>query len=359
MHEPDLGLLDDETRRAGLDTGQMLGLVADFPTQCERAYGLAESAALPGEIKASNILVAGMGGSAIGGDIVAAAFSAELAVPLTVCRVYRLPAHVSSDSLVICASYSGNTEETLSAFEDADRRGARIVCISSGGKLSELARARSHPVIAIPGGQPPRSATGYLLVPQIVLLQRVGLLSTQKTNLERAIQLLRAQGDRLGPGTPLESNESKQLAAKLYRRVPIIYGSTPWAGVVAYRWKTQINENAKVHAFAHSQSELSHNEILGWEGSRAQGIEAAVVNIRDRGESDKIKKRIEVTGRLIGDQASVTDVYGEGESALHKALTAAYVGDFASVYLGLLYGTDPTPIPGIDILKAELAKVSD
>lgn len=337
----------------------MLGLVAGFPEQCERARDLALSSPLPEAAGAKNAVIAGMGGSAIGGDILAAAFESDLRVPVQTCRAYKLPAYVSGDSLVICTSYSGNTEETLSIFADADARCAQIVCICSGGKLAELAAAKSHPVIDVPGGQPPRSATGYLLIPQIVVLERTGLLPSQTANLEHAVELLKEQRARLAGGVPSESNQAKRLAAKLFGRVPIVYGSSRWAGVVAYRWKTQINENAKVHAFAHAQSELSHNEILAWQGCDAQTIEAAVVNIRDRDESARVRKRVEVTNGLVtaNTKTTVADVWAEGETTLQKILTAAYVGDFTSVYLGLLQGTDPTPIAGIDVLKAELDKV--
>jgi glucose/mannose-6-phosphate isomerase len=354
-----VSILDDKGRCAELDRSDMLGLLARFPEQCEHGYALAESLDISSQTPPTSIVIAGMGGSGIGGDILSVAFRDDLAVPVDVCRGYRLPGYVSGGTLVICVSYSGNTEETLSAFADAHQRRAHIICVCSGGELARRAAEGSYAVITIPGGQPPRSATGYLLMPQIAVLERLGLITGQARNVRQTVELLKRQRGELGPDSPTGSNLAKEVASGLHGKVPIIYGSTPWGGIVAYRWKTQINENAKVHAFANAQSELSHNEILAWEGCSAQKIGAAVVNIRDPGESPKIGKRVEVTGRLIGDHAPVVDVFGEGETTLQRALTATYVGDFASVYLGLLYGTDPTPIPGIDILKTELGKVPD
>jgi glucose/mannose-6-phosphate isomerase len=352
----DPAVLDDQGRRSEIDKSDMLGLVADFPEQCERALEIAASSRIPDDIEPANVVIAGMGGSGIGGDIVARAFEDLLKTPVRTCRSYSVPAYVSTDSLVICTSYSGNTEETLSAFADADSKGARIVCISSGGKLSELARSKSHTLITVPGGQPPRSATGYLLIPQIVVFDRLGLIPGQKDHLQATIDLLKKQRSGLTPDLSIESNRAKQIAVDLFGRVPVIYGSSGWGGVAAYRWKTQINENAKVHAFANRQSELSHNEILGWEGCGGQGLLAAVVNIRDRDESAKLTKRTEVANRLVGSGATIVDVWAEAGTPLQKTLTSAYLGDFASVYLGLLYGTDLTPIAGIDILKAELER---
>jgi glucose/mannose-6-phosphate isomerase len=350
-------VLDDPGFVTRLDPKGMYALTEGFPNQCRTALSIALSADvrdLPG--RPSVALLTGMGGSAAGGDMVRALFDAFGSVPFIVNRDYTLPNYVGLHDLVFCASYSGNTEETLSAYTFAKKSGAHIVAVTGGGKLAEMARADGFSVIQIPGSQPPRTALGFMTIPVIACCEKFGLLPAQ--GMDGAFALLDAGHAKWGKDVPFDKNPAKQLAAELHGKVAVLYGLGSWQGVVANRWKGQINENAKNLAFPNVYPELDHNEILGWVGAGRQGVAQWVgVVLEDGSESPKMKARARVTEELVGDAAKFFHVKAEGDTLLQKLLSFAYFGDFLSLYLAALNEVDPMNMDAIEGLKAELARI--
>lgn len=356
MSQPFLSaLLDDRERLARIDPAGMIDLIEALPDHCREALHIAQHADVPAWSGIERVVVVGMGGSAIGGNLVRSLFEAECRVPVAVNSDYTLPGYVDARTLVIASSYSGNTEESLFGYEAAKKRGARILAISAGGELAARAQADGFPWIKIPGGMSPRAALGYSFVPLAVLFERLGLAAGVTPAVEEAVGILETQRERLKRDVPYERNPAKQLALAMAGRIPLIYGSGGWRGVVAYRWKCQVNENAKALCFWNTFPELNHNETVGWEHPELTK-ELYVVFLRDKDDHPRIQKRIAVTKEIMAPRiAGMTEVWAEGKSHLAKLLSLVYPGDFASYYLALLYGVDPTPIHVIDRLKRELA----
>jgi glucose/mannose-6-phosphate isomerase len=337
------------------DPKDMYGLTCAFPAQVSRALEISRQTPLTALASPPRaVVVAGLGGSAAGGDFVRGLFDQQATLPLFVCRDYDLPSWVGEDTVVFASSYSGNTEETLSAYHQAKERGAKVIVVTSGGKIAELAKAAGDPLIIIPGGQPPRTAMGFMLVPVIEACVQLGLLPTQKWDevldgLEKIVTDF---------GVETIANQAKDLARFMHGRPVVLYGLGSWQGSVAYRWKGQIGENAKAMAFSHSYPELCHNEILGWGHSDEQSPNGwALVTLRDGRESAKMEARARISARLISDHAENRDVFARGESLLERMLTLALIGDYVSLYLAALYEVDPETIDAINTLKAELADV--
>lgn len=353
---PDLTLLDRPSELHQNDPKGMYGLAVGFPAQLRQATEIARKATLPSESRGlSNVVVTGLGGSAAGGDFARALFESEGRVPLSVNRDYRLPRFAGADTLVFATSYSGNTEETLSAYDDARTRKCRIVVVTSGGELAQRAERDGVPAVRIPGGQPPRTAMGFMLVPLLVVAERFGVLETQ--NVLVAADAVESADAGWLDRVPANKNLAKQLAGVLHGAVGTLYGLESWAAVVANRWKGQINENAKQHVFANVFPELNHNEILAWEGARDQGVLRWVTLFLGSGaETPRSKLRAEVTERLIQGSTTVRWVPAAGSALLARMLTLASLGDFVSLYLAALRGVDPYTIRSIDEIKAELSR---
>lgn len=350
--------LDDRSYVTRNDPKEMLRLTSEFPGQCRRALAIAQAAQLKplGPIK--NALLTGLGGSAAGGDFTKALFDDEAPVPFVVNRDYHLPKWVSSDSLVFISSYSGNTEETISAYLDAIAVGARRIVLTSGGKLAEMAREHGDDLILIPAGQPPRTALGFMLVPLVAASARLGLLSTPDwdavfASLDEAVK-------KWGVECPFSQNEAKQLGEQLHGVVSVLYGLGGWQAIVANRWKGQINENAKNMTFANAFPELNHNEILGWVKANEQGVDQwLTIVLEDGSESAKMQARRDVTAQLIQSVSPMVQVQAFGASLLARMLTLVLMGDFVSLYLAALNDVDPENIDAINVLKAELGKIPD
>lgn len=328
-----------------------------FPDQCREALSIVSGTPLPAHLSSkNNIVVAGIGGSAAGGDFLKSLIEFEGSVPCFVARDYRMPAFVGSETLVFACSYSGNTEETLSSVRDALSRGASVIGITSGGELSKLCVENNLPVYQIPGGQPPRSALGYLLIPMVAACVQLGYLPEQKFN-SAIEELEKCRADwKIESNTAL--NQPKALSTMLFGRVPIIYGLGSWQGTVASRWKSQINENSKIMCFANTFPELNHNEIVGWTLADQQNVKHWITVILENGlESQKMKTRAQVTADLIKSKSELFHVAARGDCLLSQMLSLTYFGDFVSLYLAALYGTDPYEIVNIDILKKRLSEV--
>jgi glucose/mannose-6-phosphate isomerase len=346
-----------------IDRQDMLRAILGLPEQVDDAKRIALGVAFAGlsERRFSSLVVTGMGGSAIGGDLLRAGYEAELLLPVSVVRDYHLPGYVDRHALVFVASNSGNTEETLACYADARRRGASVAAFTTGGRLKEMAQADGVPLVVFPGGLQPRAALGYSFVPLIVAAARAGLIAeTLLDAIDEASAVLRAIRNECNAEVPAQSNPAKQLADSYRGKIPVIYGSQGERGVVAYRWKTQINENAKAYAVANVFPELNHNETVGWSGEHGQGEperNLVVTILRDDREPSHIAKRVDLTKQIISRQrVPIGEVWARGESTLARMLSLVYVGDFTSYYLAIAYGEDPTPVRAIDWLKAELAK---
>lgn len=350
-------VLDSVERMTRLDPGGMLKTVSDLPQQIRDAQNIARHVELPEDFSgARSIVAAGLGGSAIGGDVVRELVAGELKVPMFVVRDYDLPAFVDKDTLVFVSSYSGNTEETLSAYGIARERGARILCITSGGRLAELGARDGVPVVTIPPGLPPRTALGYMFVPMLVALARLGYVKEAGEGFDEAELILRDLALVLGPESPTSVNQAKRLALAMYGKIPLIYGASGITAAAALRWKTQINENSKTHAFWNAFPELNHNETVGWGARKDIAGALRVVLLRDKGDHPRVQRRMEITSTLMSNAAGIDEVYSLGRSKIARLLSLMYVGDFASIYLAFLYGVDPKPVKVIDYLKGELAK---
>jgi glucose/mannose-6-phosphate isomerase len=337
-----------------LDPKGMLHFTEEYPNQCRLALTLVDDIDFPTGTYTAAMLT-GLGGSAVGGDYVRAMFDAFGSIPFVVNRDYNLPSYVGPSTLVFATSYSGNTEETLSAYADAKKAGAQVICVTSGGKLKEQALADGYPVITVPGGQPPRTALGFMLIPVIAACVKMGLLPEQ--DFAKAFNLL----ESLCKEWTVEGSNpiAKELGSSLHGKLGIIYGLGGWQAIIANRWKGQINENAKNHIFVNAFPELNHNEILGWVKAGEQGISNYVgMILEDGSESSKMKKRAEVTEGLVKDLCSFTHVQAVGETLLEKLLSLTYLGDFVSLYLAVLNQVDPENIDSINILKTELSSVN-
>ncbi len=361
-----LSVLDDELKISTVDRSDMLGIVERFPELCDDALSICSPFAFPNEVTIGRerrvsyhtprqVIVTGMGGSAIGGDILKDWLEDRVPIPIQVNREYHLPAYADPRSLVIAVSYSGNTEETLSAYLEAVERGCMTLSLSSGGLLEDFSRRLGLPHIQLPGEYPPRSALPYLFLPLVTGLQKLGIAASFETEIDEAVRVVRKLRDEVRRTTRTDTNPAKQLAMALRGSLPMVCGHGPFKAI-ALRIKTQFNENSKTPARMESFSELNHNETVGWSGSTELTKLFGIVLIRSKDEPPEIKARIEVTRRLIFDKGAqkVLEISTRGEGRLAQMLSAMYIGDSASVYLGILNGSDPTPIQIIEELKRQL-----
>jgi glucose/mannose-6-phosphate isomerase len=302
------------------------------------------------------VLGLGMGGSAIGGELASGLLFGDLRVPMSVLRGYDLPAYVGPDTLVFVSSYSGNTEETLSAYAQARERGARIVCSTTGGQVGALAAEHGHDTVVIPGGLPPRAALPYSLAPMLVVLARLGMIEDPGAQIDDAVSVAMECAAAYGPSRPQGENPAKSIAQWFHGHVPVVYGTAPMTAVVANRWAGQLSENSKTIAHRNELPEMNHNEIVGWSGPCALAGEARAVFLRDREDHARVARRIEFTmGEVKTAGALAREVVSSGATRLGRMISLVSMGDFTSFYLAMLDGVDPTPVAPIDRLKKMLA----
>ncbi len=337
------------------DPGGMLDRIKQLPDQVRDAWRIARAAALPphyGDVR--NITVLGMGGSAIGGDLAAALLADELKVPMGVHRDYGVPGYVGRDSLVIASSYSGDTEETLSGFEQARKRGARVLCLTTGGRLAELGRAASYPVITFSYEARPRAAVGYSLGLVFGVLAKLGFVRDLSADIETALAELRKLEERVHEGA--RTNDAKRLAIALAGKIPFVYGAGA-LGVMARRVKGQWNENAKNWSAFDVMSELNHNAVVGFPNPPVAREALAVLLLRSDRDNPRHRVRFEVTKELL-DRVGIPHhtLQFPGSSLLSEVLQLVLFTDYVSFYVALLNGADPSPNTSIDYLKERLAK---
>jgi glucose/mannose-6-phosphate isomerase len=338
---------------AAIDTAGQLADILDLPDQLRDALWRVESANLDPQETSDGLVVAGMGGSAIGGALARAALGDRASRPIVLARGYALPAWTTPDTTVLCASYSGNTEETLGVYDAAGALGAPRIVSTTGGRLAEAAREDGVPVIPLPGGFQPRAAVAYSLV---VALE-VAALCGAGERMHAEVDVAAAHAEHLtaewGPDSGLETLP-KKLARGLLGTVPTVSGAGLTAPI-AYRWKCQINENAKTPCFASELPELDHNEISGWEGS-GEVARCSAVFLDDSDLHPRIRQRIELTrGIIAGTGATTYRIDSVGGTRTERLVSLVLLGDLVSLYLAVLRGVDPTPVDAIAQLKEALA----
>jgi glucose/mannose-6-phosphate isomerase len=343
--------LDDLATLARIDPHGARRALAEFPAQCRVARTLAAAPPLS-VARPRVVVVAGMGGSAASGDLLAACAGDAVDVPILVHRGYGLPALAGPDALVIASSYSGDTAEVLSAFDVAVARRVPVVAITAGGALAERAVGAGRPRVMLPGGLMPRMALGYLFLPAVALLGGSGVAVATPAEVDEALDAVEALGAELVPERPAAENEAKRLALAIGDRLPAVYGG-PATGTIAYRWKTDIEENAKTFALAGALPEMNHNEIEAWQTPGAKDMH--VILLRDAAEPPEIAQRFGVVRDLIAPSAGgVSEVRGRGAGRLARLLTLTYLGEWTSYYLAVLRDRDPWTVPLLDEIKRRM-----
>ncbi len=325
-------------------------LIERFPAQLVEAMEIGEKAVInPHDKEINKVYVAGLGGSGIGADFVAEFINDECKVPYTVGKGYGIPAYVDENTLAVCSSYSGNTEETLSAFNQMIDRGCKIVIISSGGKLIEEAIQRGYDYIKVPDNWPsPRACLGYSIVQQLYMLQKLGLIGNSFiTQLKSSIDLLKFDSEDI-------KKAAKSVADRIYDKLPVIY-TTDRMESVAVRLRQQINENAKMLCWHHVVPEMNHNELVGWTEAHP---EIAVIYLRNKDDFKRNQTRIEINQEIISKYCpTIIDIYSKGNSLIEKAFYLVNLGDWISWYLSEHKQVDAIEVNVINYLKSELAKV--
>ncbi len=339
-----------------LDTWSMLEATAGLAEQIEVAVEAAEAvdlSGLPDRSQIENVLVLGMGGSGVSGDLLTVTAGPFLPVPVVVVKGYEPPSYANENTLVFAMSFSGDTEETVDAVTTAAVAGAPVVAVTRGGEIGRLAESWQAPVVPVAEGIPaPRAGLGAMSVPPLVVLERLGLFPGAGEWIRRAVDQLKRRRDALlRPGS-----EAEMLARRLGRTIPLVYGGGGIGHVAAARWKTQINENAKAPAFANTVPELCHNEIAGWgqHGDLTRQV-FSLVQLRHEHEHPQVMKRFELVTRWTEEVMSgVHEVQAEGDGALAQLLDLISFGDFVSLHLAFQEGVDPGPVPVLDDIKAAL-----
>lgn len=356
-----------------LDQANMIELLEEFPLKMRDALRLGKEFTIPTDFSPAsasnsvpapgsaqsfkNIVVLGMGGSAIGGDLLSDYLADELSIPIVVIRGYDIPEFVDENSLVFAVSYSGNTEETLSALKRCLEAKARVIALTSGGKFAALARENNFPVIKVPAGIQPRAAISYLFFPILKVLERMGIAKKRHEETEETLNILQELSKEYGAKSPFEDNLAKKVALSLYQHLPLIYGSEGLLEAVAMRWKTQINENSKWPCFWNVFPELDHNEIVGYEIENSINLQVKIVYLQDKEGLLRVEQRREITRKIIEDKVAefiICPTRGKGKMA--RMFSLIFLGDLTSYYLAILNQVDPSPVVCIEDLKKELAK---
>jgi len=338
-----------------IDKHGMIELCVNMPEHSQNAIRLAEQTPLIcGEIR--NVIVGGMGGSAIGGEILQNWSMDKVFVPVFICRDYVLPSFADKKTLVFIVSYSGETEETLSVFNDAVRKGCMVVSVTSGGRLLSLSNEHEFPCVVIPKNLPPRMAFPYLFFPLAIVMKKLGIIKNLEEEIEEALNVLEKVTFQNAPTVPTEKNLSKTLALKLCGTVPVVYATQKYEAV-ARRWKTQFNENSKLPSKYEVFPELAHNEVVGWEKAENLAKTFSIILLREHEETQQIRRKIELTKKFaLKELSGLFEIYASGKTLLAKMLSLLCIGDFASLYLAILRGVDPYPVETISKIKAELPK---
>ena len=355
-----MNTLDSVVTFEGLDPSGMQRIVFEMPEQLREAVRMMKErsrpfvSAPPGPLRGP-VIVAGMGGSAIGGDLVAALAADHLNRPMLVWRDYGLPKYADKDGILILSSYSGNTAETLSAFYEGLQRGCRMAVVTSGGEMEAIATANGIPVYKLPCGYPPRGALAFSTVALWTALSELGLLPASYDQFLGTAEALEQLRPNYLPDCPGELNQAKRVAEQLHGGMPVIYGSYSITAVAALRWRGQLAENSKMLASHHLVPEMNHNEIVGYQLPLDMLKLCMVVFLRDAGEDPRVSKRIEATSKLLqGRTKGLIHLHSSGNSRMTRIFSLIYIGDCVSYYAAMLNQVDPYPVEMIDALKNSL-----
>jgi len=325
-------------------------LISRFTDQLEEALDIGAKASIrPLTTPVHHVYVSGMGGSGIGADFVAAFIYNECKIPYLVGKGYDIPAYIGPTSLTIASSYSGNTEETLTAFDAIQKTGSRTICISSGGKILASAEKLGLDIVRVPDTWPsPRACLGFSLVAQLAVLQKLGLIgNTALDEVRKSITLIRNEQQDI-------KVRAEKVAQLIFGKLPVIYATDRYAPV-AVRFRQQVNENAKSLAWHHIVPEMNHNELVGW---RDKHDDLAVIWFRSRNDHERNQVRIDINKEIISNYTStLIELYAKGDSPIQQALYLVNLGDWISWYLAQLRGVDAIEVKVIDFLKGELGKV--
>lgn len=346
--------LDDADALRSADPSSMLEAAAGLAADAAASYVSGTGTPIARHDDVSAIVVCGMGGSAVAGDVLKHAFRDRLPIPVEVNRGHHLPAYADPGTLVVVSSYSGETSETLSAFEEAVERSCPVLAITSGGTLAARCEERGLPVVRVPGGGQPRAALGHLAFGMLGALEAAAVLPTLAAEVDATVAAVHDVVADLGPELPTDANPAKDIAAWIGDRIPVVWGADGIGSLAAMRWKTQLNENGKVPAWHASMSELDHNEVVGWVEPYA--ARHAVIALRHDGEHEEIAARFALSADIVRSAGGeVREVAVGGRAALSTLFSLIAIGDHASCYVGLRRGIDPTPVTVLVGLKAALA----
>lgn len=340
-----------------LDISNMYDVLKDFHVQIEDAVRIANQSdfPLPDMSSVSNVIVNGLGGSAIGGDFVRSAVLYDAKLPVSVNRNYDLPTFAGKDTLCFVSSYSGNTEETISALHQALERECKIICITTGGEIAELAKSKGLPLITVPEGFQPRCALGYSFFVLYGIFQKLGIIENKSEETNSTIDIIR-ELSRVYSDINDASNPAIKLARTLHGKLPVVY-SADILDVVNVRWRGQISENAKILAYGSFYPEMNHNELVGWKCNEEVMKDIAVIILKDHEDHDRNKLRMKITAEIYRKHASdVIELEASGRFKLGRIFELTYLGDWVSYYLAILNNEDPTPVNVIQHLKKQLSE---
>ena len=341
-----------------IDKDDMYQSIWDFPENIIDAIELSENITLKNEYRdVNNIIIAGMGGSAIGGDVVYSLIKNEIKIPFVVNRGYDLPAWANSSTLIICSSYSGNTEETISILEEAKSLDAKVIGITTGGLLESLCKNYSFDFVNIPSGLQPRAALAFSFIPLLYILKKTSLINVVvKDWLESSVDLIKSKREEYS--LDKENNPVYQLANKLYNKLPIIYADSASLETVAVRLKGQICENSKILAYHSIYPEMNHNEIVGWENNEEFFSNYYVLWLMDEEMNSRNKSRKNIISEILSDlNVSQQEIKVDGNSFKERFLLLIHYGDWLSYWCAILHNTDPSPVKNIQTLKDKLSKI--
>jgi len=337
------------------DPQGMLKRIAELPYQCEDGWQKTTKLTLPEQYReVDHVVVVGMGGSAIGADLVRTLVTNDCPVPIIVHRDYGLPVFVGPRSLIIASSHSGNTEETLAGFEEALQRGAHVAAVTSGGELARRIRDRALPLYSYDYPVQPRAALGYSVIGLLGILQRSGLVSDKSADVTEAVNVMKQWQTEIKETVATNDNPAKSLASRLYQRLPVVYGAEHLSQV-ARRWKTQLNENAKSWAEFDVLPELNHNTVTGYGLPSGLSSLAHVILLTSDSNHPRVRLRFEITQGLLDRYGIAWDrIEARGRSSLAQLLSMVHFGDYVSYYLAMLYEVDPWSIGSIQLVKRQL-----
>lgn len=333
------------------DPDNQFTVLKDSYTQVEYAWNIKFDLSSIDVTKIKNIIVTGLGGSAIGGELLQSYFRTELKYPYQVNRNYELPLYANEETLVIASSYSGNTEETISALKDAVSKKCQIVCVTTGGKIEQIAKENNIPFGILKKGFQPRFALWINFFSLVNVLNTLKMVPEQNELVKEVIDFLIKKGVEYSA----DANEAINIAESLLGYVPILYSVNDYTSVVGTRWRGQFNENSKQHAFSNNYPELDHNEIMGWEGYKPT-MNFKLINILDEDYHTQVKKRFEITTEVIKKAgADVINIQSKEKHYKMRLVDMIYLGDWMTYYYALMRGFDPTTIDNINYLKAKLS----